>query len=46
MCCEAGGDLHVPGMQKRFVYVLTTGGALPRYYVGLTSDVAARLGRP
>ena len=28
---------------KRFVYVLTTGEGIPRYYVGITSDVAQRL---
>jgi predicted GIY-YIG superfamily endonuclease len=30
-------------MDKRFVYVLSTGGAKPRYYVGVTSDVSARI---
>jgi putative endonuclease len=32
----------VPG-DKRFVYVLKTANAAPRFYVGLTSDVHARL---
>ena len=29
-------------MPKRFVYVLTNSEHQPRYYTGLTSDVAAR----
>src|SRR5262245_35950396 len=30
-------------LQKRFVYVLKNRETVPRYYVGLTNDVAARL---
>jgi putative endonuclease len=30
-------------MTKRFVYVLRNTGAWPRYYVGVTEDVARRL---
>lgn len=30
-------------MAKRFVYVLKTNDVTPRYYVGITSDVAHRL---
>jgi predicted GIY-YIG superfamily endonuclease len=30
-------------MSKRFVYVLRNGNNPPRYYTGVTSDVAARL---
>jgi putative endonuclease len=30
-------------MQKRFVYVLKTSAAIPRYYVGVTSAVEQRL---
>jgi predicted GIY-YIG superfamily endonuclease len=29
---------------KRFVYVLKNADAAPRFYVGLTSDVAGRVG--
>ena len=29
-------------MSKRFVYVLKNGAVPPRYYTGLTSDVATR----
>ncbi|AMY12476.1 hypothetical protein LuPra_05752 [Luteitalea pratensis] len=28
---------------KRFVYVLKSGGPNPNFYIGLTSDVSARL---
>ncbi len=31
-------------MPKRFVYVLKNGAIPPRYYTGLTSNVARRLG--
>lgn len=38
-----GGPLaHASGMSKRFVYVLKNGDAPPRYYTGLTCDVATR----
>jgi putative endonuclease len=44
LCCDAREFFcTTAGMPKRFVYVLTTGGAVPRYYVGLTSDAKARL---
>ena len=32
----------MPG-DKRFVYVLKSGGPNPDFYIGLTSDVSARL---
>ena len=33
---------HTAVMSKRFVYVLKNSGLPPRYYTGLTSDVARR----
>jgi predicted GIY-YIG superfamily endonuclease len=32
----------MPG-EKRFVYVVKTGGRRPEFYIGATSDVGARL---